>query len=74
MVTSMLATLTNWRFVLSLNFGDFLHNNPSQIGDFQILVINNQYNLDFGDFDFGNVLLSPKNRQNRGITVLFYNV
>ena len=54
----------------SFNFGDFLHSNHSQIGDFgdfQILVI---YNLDFGDFDFGNVLLGPKNRQNRGITVL----
>jgi hypothetical protein len=54
----------------SLNFGDFLHSNPLQIGDFadfQILFI---YNLNFGDFNFGDVLLGPKNRQNRGITVV----
>jgi len=30
----------------------------------------NHYYLDFGDFNFGNVLLGPKHRQNRGITVL----
>jgi hypothetical protein len=41
-----------------------------QIGDYQILVIHNVYNLDFGDFDFGDVLLGPKHRQNQGITVL----
>ena len=29
-----------------------------------------QYNLNFGNFDFGDVLLGPKNRQNRGITVV----
>ena len=28
-----------------------------------------KYNLDFGDFDLGDVLLGPKHRQNRGITV-----
>ena len=36
-------------------------------GDFEILVI---YNLDFGDFNFGDVLLGPKNHQNPGITVV----
>ena len=54
----------------SLNFGDFLHSNPSQIGDFadfQILVI---YNLDFGDFNFDDALLGPNDRQNQGITVI----
>ena len=54
----------------SLNCGDFLHSNPLQIGDFQILVLHNAYNLEFGDLDFGDVLLGPKHRQNRGITVV----
>jgi hypothetical protein len=27
------------------------------------------YNLDFGDFDFGDVFLGPKHRQNQGNTV-----
>ena len=48
-------------------FWDFLHSNPSHIGDFQILVISN---LDFSDFNFDDVLLGPKHHQNRGITVL----
>jgi len=56
---------------LSLNFGDFLYSNPSQIGDFQILVI---YNLDFGDLDFGDVLLGPKHHQNQGITVHWFGL
>jgi len=54
---------------VSLNFGDLLHSNPLQIGDFQILVIHNVYDLDLVDFDFGNVLLGPKHRQNQGIIV-----
>ena len=29
----------------------------------------NIYNLDFGEFNFGDVFLGPKNRQNRGMTV-----
>ena len=47
---------------------------PSQIGDF--LTFSNIFicNLDFGDFNFGDVLLGPKNHQNRGITVPSKNV
>ena len=75
MATSILASLANWQFLLChfpSVYGNFLHTNPSQIGDytdFQILII---CNLNFVNFKFGDVLLGPKNRQNRGINVLTF--